>query len=100
MPIVLSVALLALIGLLLLDSEWRTGIIVSGISAVIALSVVVLTGFVGQVSLATYAIAGLAAFAMVRWGSERRLRWVADRSASVRFGDRYFAAVARPQRVE
>ncbi len=65
-PIVLSLAVLALIGLLVLDSEWRSGIIVSGISAVIALSVVVLTGFVGQVSLATYAIAGLAAFAMVR----------------------------------
>jgi branched-chain amino acid transport system permease protein len=65
-PIVLSVAVLALIGMLLLDSQWRSGIIVSGITAVIALSVVVLTGFVGQVSLATYAIAGLAAFAMVR----------------------------------
>lgn len=65
-PIVLGVALAALAGLLVLDSQWRVGIIVSAITAVIALSVVVLTGFVGQVSLATYALAGLAAFAMVR----------------------------------
>lgn len=69
-PIVLTIAGLALAGLTLLDSEWRIGIIVSAISAVIALSVVVLTGFVGQVSLATYAVAGLAAFAMVRLNEE------------------------------
>lgn len=66
-PIVGVIAVLAVIGTLVLDSQWRVGIIVSGISAVIALSVVVLTGFVGQVSLATYAVAGLAAFAMVRF---------------------------------
>ena len=65
-PIVLGVAVAALVGLLVLDSQWRIGIIVSAITAVIALSVVVLTGFVGQVSLATYAMAGIAAFAMVR----------------------------------
>lgn len=70
LPIVLVVAVLAIAGLLLLDSQWRVGIIVSGITAVIALSVVVLTGFVGQVSLATYAVAGLAAFAMVRFSDD------------------------------
>jgi branched-chain amino acid transport system permease protein len=65
-PIVVSIAVLAAAGTLVLDSQWRIGIIVSGIGAVMALSVVVLTGLVGQVSLATYAVAGLAAFAMVR----------------------------------
>lgn len=65
-PIVVVVAVLAAAGTLVLDSQWRVGIIVSGIGAVMALSVVVLTGLVGQVSLATYAVAGLAAFAMVR----------------------------------
>ena len=49
-------------------SEWRSGIIVTAIATIIALSVVVVTGYVGQISLATFAIAGLAAFAMVRLG--------------------------------
>lgn len=65
-PIAVGSILAALVGLLLLDSSWRTGIIVSAITALLALSVVVLGGFVGQVSLATYAIAGVAAFSMVR----------------------------------
>lgn len=69
-PIVLSASAAAVVGLLVLDSQWRAGIIVSGITAVIALSVVVLTGFVGQVSLATFALAGLAAFAMVRFSDD------------------------------
>ena len=38
----------------------------SAIAAVITLSVIVLTGFVGQISLATFALAGIAAFGMVR----------------------------------
>jgi ABC-type branched-subunit amino acid transport system permease subunit len=54
------------VGLLLLDSEWRLGIIVSAIAAIIGLSVVVLTGLVGQISLLTYALSGIAAFGMVR----------------------------------
>ena len=70
MPIVLGVSAAAVVGLLVLGSEWRIGIIVSLITAVIALSVVVLTGYVGQVSLATYALAGLAAFAMVRFADD------------------------------
>lgn len=64
--VVLGFSLLAVVGLLVLDSEWRSGIIVSTIAAMVALSVIVLSGFVGQVSLATYAIAGVAAFATVR----------------------------------
>ncbi len=54
------------IGLLLLDSAYRSGIIVSAIATIVALSVVVLTGLVGQISLATFALAGTAGFTMVR----------------------------------
>lgn len=52
----------ALVGLLTLDAQWRLAIVVSTIAALIALSSVVLTGYVGQISLAQYAFAGLAAF--------------------------------------
>lgn len=44
------------------DAQWRLAIVVSTIAALIALSCVVLTGYVGQISLAQYAFAGLAAF--------------------------------------
>lgn len=47
-------------------SQWRLGIMLSAIAALITLSVIVLTGFVGQISLATFALAGIAAFGMVR----------------------------------
>jgi ABC-type branched-subunit amino acid transport system permease subunit len=51
---------------LVLDSQWRLAIVLSAIAAIMALSVIVLTGFVGQISLATFALAGIAAFTMVR----------------------------------
>ncbi len=51
-----------LIGLLTLDSQWRLAIVVSMIAALIALSSVVLTGYVGQISLAQFAFAGVAGF--------------------------------------
>lgn len=47
-------------------SDWRSALITSMIFAVMALSVVVVTGLVGQISLAPYAFAGFAAFSMVR----------------------------------
>lgn len=56
------------IGLVTLDSEWRLAIIFTAIAAVMALSVIVLTGFVGQISLATFALAGTAGFTMVKVG--------------------------------
>lgn len=60
------VALAAAAVLAVAGSDVRLGIIVSAIATVVALSVVVLTGLVGQISLATFALAGTAAFAMVR----------------------------------
>lgn len=57
---------LGTVGLLVLDSTWRGAIIVSTTTAVIALSIVVLTGYVGQISLMPMALAGISAFSMVK----------------------------------
>ncbi|MCX4095720.1 branched-chain amino acid ABC transporter permease/ATP-binding protein [Nocardia sp. alder85J] len=56
------VSVVALILLTVLDDRWRSGLILSLIMAVIGLSVVVVTGYAGQVSLAQLTIAGVAAF--------------------------------------
>lgn len=51
--------------------DWRSAVITSAIAVVISLSVVVLTGYVGQISLAPFAFAGIAAFGVARlsaWG--------------------------------
>jgi branched-chain amino acid transport system permease protein len=68
MAITAAVVVAGAVALLTLDSAYRLGIIVSAIATVVALSVVVLTGLVGQISLATFALAGTAGFAMVRVG--------------------------------
>jgi ABC-type branched-subunit amino acid transport system permease subunit len=61
---------LALAGLLTLDEQWRLAIVVSLIAAIVALSSVVLTGYVGQISLAQYAFAGLSAFVTAKLAVE------------------------------
>jgi ABC-type branched-subunit amino acid transport system ATPase component/ABC-type branched-subunit amino acid transport system permease subunit len=48
---------------------WRDAVITSMIFAVLALSVVVVTGFAGQVSLAQLSLAGVAAFTLSRLGA-------------------------------
>ena len=58
----LVLVVLGVVALFTLDELWRLAIVVSIIAAIIALSSVVLTGYVGQISLAQYAFAGLAAF--------------------------------------
>ena len=62
----------AVIGLLVLGPLWRAAIMTTVVAAVLALSLVVLTGFAGQASLAQLAFAGIAGFALsklaVRWG--------------------------------
>lgn len=62
--IVIAIAVVAAGAIAISGWEWRSAIIVSSIATVIALSVVVATGFVGQITLATSAFAGLAAFSM------------------------------------
>lgn len=66
--------LLALVGsaavgalaLAVLSGSWRLGLIRSLVAAVLCLSVVVLTGYVGQLSLAQMALAGVAGFSLSR----------------------------------
>jgi len=63
---------MALIAMLTLPADWRLGLTNSAIGMLIALSVVILTGFAGQVSVAQLSIAGVAGFAMAKialnWG--------------------------------
>ncbi len=66
----LGLAGLAITGVLVLGSDWRQAIIVTTTTALIALSVVLLTGYVGQISLMPMALAGIAAFAMVKLTDE------------------------------
>ena len=62
----------AIAGLLFLGPLWRAAIMTSVVATVLALSLVVLTGFGGQTSLAQMAFAGFAGFAVsklaMRWG--------------------------------
>ncbi|MCU1587481.1 MAG: putative transporter ATP-binding protein, partial [Frankiales bacterium] len=54
----------AVIGLLVLNDRYRAGLITSLIFAVIGLSLVVVTGYAGQVSLAQLTLAGAAGFSL------------------------------------
>ncbi|MGE3327658.1 MAG: ATP-binding cassette domain-containing protein [Acidimicrobiia bacterium] len=62
-PTIVGFAVGAL-GLLLTDGTWRAAFIMTFIFAVIALSLVVVTGYAGQVSLAQLALAGTSAFSL------------------------------------
>lgn len=53
-----------------LTGTWQLGLTASMILAVLSLSYVVLTGYIGQISLAQLALAGTAAFVMVRLMSD------------------------------
>ncbi|CUU56766.1 branched-chain amino acid transport system permease protein [Parafrankia irregularis] len=64
-PVPIAAAVVAAAILLpLLSSQWRLGMITSGVAAVLCLSLVVLTGFVGQISLAQMSLAGVAGFTL------------------------------------
>jgi ABC-type branched-subunit amino acid transport system permease subunit len=69
-PVTVGLALVAVVGLWTLDSDWRLALITSTIAALAALSVVVVTGYVGQLSLAPMAFAGIAAFTMVKLSAD------------------------------
>jgi branched-chain amino acid transport system permease protein len=58
----LAVGLVAVIALLLFPFDFRQALINSLIGAVICLSLVVITGFVGQISIAQLALAGISGF--------------------------------------
>jgi ABC-type branched-subunit amino acid transport system permease subunit len=71
-PVLTTVVLaaIALIALFTLDDLWRLAIVVSILAAIIGLSSVVLTGYLGQISLAQYAFTGLAAFTTAKLAIE------------------------------
>lgn len=60
----------AIIGLLAFGPLWRGAIMTTVIAVVMALSLVVLTGFAGQASLAQMAFAGIAGFTLSRLATE------------------------------
>src|SRR5699024_3654366 len=74
-PYVLAggVLLISILGQFMLGYEWRQALAVSSIGAMIALSLLIVTGLVGQISLAQMAVAGSAAFLLTRmsadWGA-------------------------------
>jgi len=68
-PVVAGLVAAGFAALLLTDGSYRFGVITSMIVAVMALSLVVLTGFVGQISLAQAAFAGSAGFVLSKIGT-------------------------------
>lgn len=61
-----GLSVLAGVGLLTFDAALRQALIVTMIAALLALSIVVVTGYSGQISLAQLAIAGIAGFSVIR----------------------------------
>ena len=59
-----SARVVGVLALVLTDGTWRSAVIGTFIAAVIGLSLVVVTGYAGQVSLAQLALAGTAAFSL------------------------------------
>lgn len=61
-----GIAIAVVVLLLSTSAVWRQAAIVSMVFALLALSVVVVTGYVGQISLATLAFAGVSGFTVIR----------------------------------
>jgi branched-chain amino acid transport system permease protein len=68
-PVVGVLVVVGLAALVLTDGSYRFGVITSMIAALLALSLVVLTGYVGQISLAQAAFAGTAGFVVSKLGT-------------------------------
>ena len=71
--VIISVALVGMLLLIVTKGSYRFGLITSMIVAVIALSLVLLTGFIGQISLAQAAFAGSAGFAVSKLASDAHI---------------------------
>ncbi|WP_426574495.1 ABC transporter permease subunit [Aquihabitans sp. McL0605] len=63
LPVIIGSSI-GLVALLATSGQWRAAVIGSFIAAIIGLSIVVVTGYAGQVSLAQLALAGVAAFTL------------------------------------
>lgn len=70
-PTVLTLGVVV-VAILLTEGSWRFGVVTSVIMSLIALSLVVLTGYLGQISLGAMAFAGTGGFLLARsttqWG--------------------------------
>ena len=60
----------AAVGVIVLGPEWRLAITNSVIGMILCLSLVVLTGYVGQISLAQMTLAGVAGFTLAKLATE------------------------------
>jgi ABC-type branched-subunit amino acid transport system ATPase component/branched-subunit amino acid ABC-type transport system permease component len=60
---------LAVLGLVFLGQQYQSALIISIITAIIAVSLVIVTGYVGQVSLAQFVLAGVGGFATSRFAA-------------------------------
>lgn len=65
--LILSLLGLASVAMITFDAHWRLGLITSLAASVVCLSLVVLTGFVGQISLAQMSLAGISGFAIAKF---------------------------------
>lgn len=65
-PYLVASVVVALLLIFLLPGNWTGPLVVSFSTAIIVLSLVVLTGYAGQVSLAQFALAGIGAYVAVR----------------------------------
>ncbi|MET9030794.1 ATP-binding cassette domain-containing protein [Nocardia sp. NPDC004168] len=72
-PVTALATSIAVAGLLLLHGTYRAGLVVSLIMSVIALSIVVVSGYSGQLSLAQLTLAGVAGFALGPLGNDLHL---------------------------
>lgn len=68
-PKTIAMSALCLAGMLVLGPEWRLALTNTLVAIVICLSLVVLTGFVGQISLAQMALAGISGFTLAKLSS-------------------------------
>ena len=76
-PVVILGACALLLGSLeLFTSEWTTSVTTSLIVAILCLSLVVITGYAGQVSLAQYAMAGIGALISSRLADAAHLEFI------------------------
>ena len=66
----IGIASTAVLSLYVLDTRWATAVFVTLIAATFILSIVVLTGFAGQLSLAQYAIGGIGALVAAKLVAE------------------------------
>jgi ABC-type branched-subunit amino acid transport system ATPase component/ABC-type branched-subunit amino acid transport system permease subunit len=68
--LLISLAATAVLALYVFDARWSQAVFVTLVAGIFILSIVVLTGFAGQLSLAQYALGGIAALAAAKLVAE------------------------------